>query len=153
LNEVENYAVISDAEKEYLTSWRKPVVILKKKHGIISDIVAPGLDTAGVMLPYTGIQTLLFKYIDEPALVMTSGNRRGLPMAITNEAAFDELGGLADYFLLHNRRIINRSDDSVLRVISGKPAFTRRSRGYVPDPISVPTGKGTRARSSHRDKG
>ena len=82
---------------------------------------------------------MLFKRLNEPALVMTSGNRRGLPMAITNKAAFREFEGIADYFLLHNREIINRSDDSVIR---GKPAFTRRSRGYVPDPINIPVSKG-----------
>ena len=136
------FAEVSDVEENYLTSWRKPIVLLKKKHKIISDLVAPGLDTVGVMLPYTGIQTLLFKRIDEPALVMTSGNRRGLPMATTNQAAFHELEGLADYFLLHDRDIINRSDDSVIRIIEGMPAFTRRSRGYVPDPISIPTNNG-----------
>ncbi len=136
------FAEVSGVEENYLTSWRKPIVLLKKKHKIISDLVAPGLDTVGVMLPYTGIQTLLFKRIDEPALVMTSGNRRGLPMATTNQAAFHELGGLADYFLLHDRDIINRSDDSVIRIIDGMPAFTRRSRGYVPDPISIPTNNG-----------
>ncbi len=142
LNTIKSYAHITDVEESHLTNWRKPIVLLRKRHRIISDLVAPGLDTVGVMLPYTGIQTLLFKRINEPALVMTSGNRRGLPMAITNEAAFDELGGLADYFLLHNRDIINRSDDSVLRVIKEKPAFTRRSRGYVPDPIDVPIKNG-----------
>jgi len=142
LESINQYAEFSQIEKEYLTSWRKPIVLLRKKHRVISDLVAPGLDTVGVMLPYTGIQTMLFKRLDEPALVMTSGNRRGLPMSITNKAAFKELGGLADYFLLHNRDIINRSDDSVIRVIDGKPAFTRRSRGYVPDPINIPIQKG-----------
>jgi len=141
LQSINEYAMVSEVEKQHLTSWRKPIVLLKKKHKIISDLVAPGLDTIGVMLPYSGIQTLLFKHLDELALVMTSGNRRGLPMAITNKAAFNELGGLADYFLLHNRRIINRSDDSVLRIIGGNPAFTRRSRGYVPDPINIPIKK------------
>jgi hydrogenase maturation protein HypF len=143
LEAVEKFAVISDIEKKHLTSWRKPIVVLKKKHGVISDLIAPGLDTVGVMLPYTGIHTLLFKHINEPALVMTSGNKRGLPMAITNEAAFNELDDIADYFLLHNRKIINRSDDSVLKTISGKPAFTRRSRGYVPDPINIQSTKST----------
>jgi len=138
LEAVSQYAVYSMTEKEYLTSWRKPIVLLRKKHKIISELVAPGLDTVGVMLPYTGIQIMLFKRLDEPALVMTSGNKRGLPMAITNEAAFKELAGIADYFLLHNREIVNRCDDSVLRIINGKPAFTRRSRGYVPDPIKIP---------------
>ena len=142
LESIHKYALVSDIEKEHLISWRKPIVLLKKRHTIISDLVAPGLDTVGVMLPYSGIQTLLFKHLNEPALVMTSGNRRGLPMAISNDAAFKELGGLADYFLLHNREIINRSDDSVLRIIDGKSAFTRRSRGYVPDPINIPVKKG-----------
>lgn len=142
LESIKQYAEVSEIEREHLTSWRKPIVLLRKKHKVISDLVAPGLDTVGVMLPYTGIQTMLFKRLDEVALVMTSGNRRGLPMSITNEAAFKELGGLADYFLLHNRDIINRSDDSVLRVIDGQPAFTRRSRGYVPDPINIPVQKG-----------
>ena len=142
LQSIKEYAVVSAVEEHHLTSWRKPIVLLKKKHKIISDLVAPGLDTVGVMLPYSGIQTLLFKHLDELALVMTSGNRRGLPMAITNEVAFNDLGGLADYFLLHNRRIINRSDDSVLRIIDENPAFTRRSRGYVPDPINIPARKG-----------
>ncbi|MCW4048588.1 MAG: carbamoyltransferase HypF [Candidatus Bathyarchaeota archaeon] len=138
LDAVKRYAELDRAEEDIIQSWRKPVVLIRKKHRIISELVAPGLDRVGVMLPYTGVQTLLFKHIDEPALVMTSGNKRGLPMVITNEAAFDEVGDLADYFLLHNRDIVNRSDDSVLRLINGRPAFTRRSRGYVPDPIDIP---------------
>jgi hydrogenase maturation protein HypF len=142
LESIMSFAEVSVIEETHLTSWRKPVVILRKKHKIISDLVAPGLDTVGVMLPYTGIQTLLFKRLNEPALVMTSGNRRGIPMSITNKAVFEELRDLADYFLLHNRDIINRSDDSVLRVIDNNPVFTRRSRGYVPDPINVSINKG-----------
>ena len=142
LKSIRTYAEISPVEELHLTSWRKPVVILRKKHKVISDLVAPGLDTVGVMLPYTGIQTMLFKRLNEPALVMTSGNRRGMPMSITNKDVFTELGDLADYFLLHNRDIVNRSDDSVLRIIDGMPAFTRRSRGYVPDPIDIPVKKG-----------
>ena len=133
---------MNPVEEEHIQGWKRPVVLLRKRHRVISDLVAPGLDTVGVMLPYTGIQTMLFKRLNDPALVMTSGNRRGLPRTITNKAAFRELEGIADYFLLHNREIINRSDDSVLRVIRGKPAFTRRSRGYVPDPINIPISKG-----------
>ena len=142
LDSIKSYAEVSNVEKSHLTGWRRPVVILRKKHKVISDLVAPGLDTVGVMLPYTGIQTLLFKRLEEPALVMTSGNKRGMPMSITNESAIKDLGDLADYFLLHNREIINRSDDSVLRIIDNLPAFTRRSRGYVPDPINIPITKG-----------
>jgi hydrogenase maturation protein HypF len=143
LEAVETYAEFTAYEKKFIVSWRKPIVLLKKKFKIISELVAPGLDRVGVMLPYTGIQTLLFKRLNEPALIMTSGNKPGLPMAISNEATFRELGGVADYFLLHNRNIINRCDDSVIRIIRDYPSFTRRSRGYVPDPIDIPLSKGT----------
>jgi hydrogenase maturation protein HypF len=139
---IRSFAKFNKVEEGFLKGWKRPIVLLRKRHRLISELVAPGLDTVGVMLPYTGIQTKLFKRLDEPALVMTSGNRSGYPMAITNEAALYELKGLADYFLLHNRDIINRSDDSVLRIIQGLPAFTRRSRGYVPDPIDIPVRKG-----------
>ncbi len=143
LNSVKTYAKLDDDEAGVIQSWRKPIVLLKKRHKVISELVAPGLDTVGVMLPYTGIQTMLFKRLSEPALVMTSGNKKRLPMAISNKAAFDELGGIADYYLLHNRNIVNRCDDSVLRMIEGNTSFTRRSRGYVPDPVDVPLRKGT----------
>lgn len=143
LEAVETYAEFTPDESRHLVSWRKPIVLLKKRFRVVSELVAPGLDRIGVMLPYTGIQVMLFKRMNEPALIMTSGNKPGLPMATTNEEAFKELGGLADYFLLHNRNIVNRCDDSVLRVIEGRPAFTRRSRGYVPDPIDIPFKTGT----------
>jgi hydrogenase maturation protein HypF len=143
LSAIMEFAYVNDAEENALTSWRKPIVLLKKKHRVISDLVAPGLDTVGVMLPYTGIQTMIFKRLTVPALVMTSGNKRGMPMAISNQAALTELGELTDYFLLHDREIVNRSDDSVIRIINGKNAFTRRSRGYVPDPIKIPFTQGT----------
>jgi hydrogenase maturation protein HypF len=142
LEAVKLFAQVNNVEERYLTSWRKPIVLLKKNNKIISELVAPGLDTVGVMLPYTGIQTMIFKYLDEPAIVMTSGNRRGLPIVIKNENARIELEELADYFLLHDRDIINRSDDSVLRIINEKPAFIRRSRGYVPESINSPIKKG-----------
>ena len=142
LGSVRTYAKLNSDEARLIQSWRKPIVLLKKRHGVVSELVAPGLDTVGVMLPYTGIQTMLFKRLNEPALVMTSGNKKGLPMAISNKAAFDELGGIADYYLLHDREIVNRCDDSVLRVIDGNTAFTRRSRGYVPEPIDTPLKKG-----------
>ncbi|MBN2335042.1 carbamoyltransferase HypF [Candidatus Bathyarchaeota archaeon] len=142
LDAVRTYASLDGDEDRIIHSWRKPIVLLKKRDRVISELVAPGLDRVGVMLPYSGIQTMLFKHLGEPALVMTSGNKKGLPMAISNEAAFDELAGIADYYLLHNRKIVNRSDDSVLRVINGRSAFTRRSRGYVPEPIDIPFKKG-----------
>jgi len=139
LEAVRSFALPEADEEAILTSWHKPIVLLKKRHNaILSDLIAPGLDRVGVMLPYTGIQLMLFKRLSAPALIMTSGNRPGLPMAITNEAARRDLQGIADYFLLHNREIVNRCDDSVLRMIRGHRAFIRRSRGYVPEPIKVP---------------
>jgi hydrogenase maturation protein HypF len=119
LNSVKKYAEINKEEEKTLTSWRKPIVLLKKKNKVISELVAPGLHRVGVMLPYTGIQVMIFENLNESALIMTSGNKPGLPMAINNSRSFDELEGLADYFLLHNREIVNRIDDSVLRIING----------------------------------
>ncbi|MGD0803842.1 MAG: carbamoyltransferase HypF [Candidatus Bathyarchaeia archaeon] len=129
-------------ESRALTSWQKPIVLVKKNGKVISDLVAPGLSRVGVMLPYTGIHVMLFKRLNAPALVMTSGNRSGLPMVISNEAALSELGSVADYFLVHNRKIVNRCDDSLMRINEGRAAFVRRSRGYVPDPIEIPLSKG-----------
>jgi hydrogenase maturation protein HypF len=129
-------------ESRALASWQKPIILIKKNGKVISELVAPGLSRVGVMLPYTGIQVMLFKRLGDPALIMTSGNRSGLPMAITNDAALGELHGTADYFLLHDREIVNRCDDSLLRMNDGKVSFIRRSRGYVPDPVDIPIKKG-----------
>ena len=140
---IKTFAVVSEAEEALLRSWRRPIVVLRKSPDYyLSEWVSPHLDTVGVMLPYTGIHLLLLHYCGEPAVVMTSGNPRGLPMAITNEEALRTLNGIADYFLLHNRDIANRCDDSVVRLVDGTPVFYRRSRGYVPTPIQVPVGMG-----------
>jgi hydrogenase maturation protein HypF len=139
---VRKFAVVTPEEEGVLRSWRRPIVLLLKKGRLISDLVAPGLSRVGVMLPYTGIHHMLFEYLTEPALIMTSGNKPGLPMCVTNEEALRALRGIADYFLLHNREIVNRCDDSVLRVIRGRCVFLRRSRGYVPDPIRITIERG-----------
>jgi hydrogenase maturation protein HypF len=139
---VESFATLDQNELSFLTSWRKPIVLVKERKGTLSPLVAPGLDRIGVMLPYSGIHHMLFKKLDVPALIMTSGNKPSLPMAITNEQAFKELDGMVDFLLLHDRDILNRADDSVLRVIDNIPAFIRRSRGYVPDPIPIPFKRG-----------
>ncbi len=139
---VKSFASPDIYELRALVSWQKPIVLVKRRSGEISDLVAPGLSRVGVMLPYTGIQVMLFKRLDGLALVMTSGNRSGLPMAITNKDALSDLRGVADYFLVHNREIVNRCDDSLMRVNDGRVAFVRRSRGYVPDPVEIPIKKG-----------
>lgn len=127
---IEKYAAVSAGERELLDSLKRPIVLLKSR-GNVPDAVSPGLDTVGFMTPYTGFHHLLFSKITEP-LVMTSANLPSEPMVRDNEEAFRRLGGIADSFLLHNRKIFNRCDDSVLRWNHGKAFFTRMARGYAP---------------------
>lgn len=138
LEAIRGFADPTSEEVQALTSWRRPIVLIRKRGALIADGVAPGLAHVGVMLPYTGIHAMLFKRLEALALIMTSGNRAGMPMAITNESAMTDLKGIADYFLLHDRDIINRCDDSVLRINDGRRAFLRRSRGFVPDSVRIP---------------
>ncbi|MGC8816257.1 MAG: carbamoyltransferase HypF [Candidatus Hadarchaeum sp.] len=138
LDTVRTFAEVSLEEAELLTSYRRPIVILKKSPNYhLSELVAPGLDTIGVMLPYSGIHHLLLHAGREPAYVMTSANVTGLPMIVDNNEALARLKNVVDYLLLHNRIIVNRCDDSVVKMIEGKPAFLRRSRGFVPEPIQL----------------
>ncbi|MFX1363860.1 MAG: carbamoyltransferase HypF [Promethearchaeota archaeon] len=133
---------ISQEEKEILLSFRRPIVLLERKEkietSIISDWVAPGLNNVGFMLPYTGIHYLLFDLIGNKPLVYTSGNRSNIPMGIDNNTIFEQLKELADVFLLHNREIYQRADDSVLRVHDNKIKLIRRSRGFVPEYLPLP---------------
>ncbi len=125
----------SREEKDILESISRPIVILDKSEDYpLSPLLSPGLHNQGVMLPYTGLHHLLFKYTIEPAYVMTSANMPGNPMLIDNENIINELDDIVDYYLLHNRKILNRCDDSVIRFREGEPGFIRRSRGYVPKP-------------------
>jgi hydrogenase maturation protein HypF len=130
------YAVIDPASEATLTSPQRPIVLLGKsgKGYRAFDKVSPGLGNVGVMLPYSAAHMLLFKHLEGDGVVMTSANPPGEPMAIENQKAFD-LG--LDFYLLHNRRIIHRCDDSVIKMISGRPTFTRKSRGFVPVPLEA----------------
>lgn len=126
---------ITDMEEKSLTSVERPIVVVDKNENYyLSDMIAPGLHNQGIMLPYTGLHYLLFKYTDEPAYIMTSANLPGNPMLIDNDEIISNLEGIADYYLLHNRKILNRCDDSVIRFRNNKPVFIRRSRGYTPKP-------------------
>ena len=143
LEMVQRYCAVNEMEKILLISPAAPIVILAKilnPHDSprlsLPEEVAPGADTLGVMLPYTPLHLLLCGAFGD-ALVMTSGNHSNLPLVKDNHMALAELGNIADYFLLHNREIINRCDDSLLRVIDGERHFYRRSRGYVPEPMAV----------------
>lgn len=139
INIAEKLCVVSRETRELLESPEKPIVLMPRRPGSpASRLVAPGLDTLGVMLPYTALHYLLLDATRDKFLVMTSGNKKGRPMCIDEECARRELAGIADYFLLHNRRIVNRVDDSVLRLTAGQPVFIRRSRGYAPRWIRLP---------------
>jgi hydrogenase maturation protein HypF len=139
---IENILKISDKERELLQSFRKPIVLLERtnsnSNSIISKEVAPGLNNIGIMLPYSGIHPLLFDYIGEKPLVYTSGNKSYIPMGIENSTIFEQLQDLADIFLLHNRSIYQRADDSVLRIHDDKMKLIRRSRGFVPEYLHLP---------------
>jgi hydrogenase maturation protein HypF len=131
-------AYISRKEEEILKSYIRPILVLNKKDSIdsiVSPYVAPLLHNIGIMLPYTGLHYMLFEEND--ALIMTSANMPGEPMIIDNNEAIKRLKDKVDYILLHNRRIVQRCDDSVVRVVAGKSTIIRRSRGYVPLPIKI----------------
>ena len=122
-----------------LTSPERPIVLLPRRPGSpISDLVAPGLDTVGVMLPYTPLHHMLLRETRDRILIMTSGNEHGKPMCTDEECARRRLSGFVDYFLHHDRRIVNRVDDSVVRFTAGRVTMLRRGRGYAPAWIRLP---------------
>ena len=153
---IEEYCTLSAKEKELLESSAAPIVLLHKRgqgenspfpyrrsagtslpH--IAPSVAPGQNTLGFMLPYTPLHHLILKRMNRP-IVLTSGNLSDQPQCIDNDEARHKLGKIADYFLLHNREIVNRVDDSVVRVVGDRLQTIRRARGYAPAPINLPPG-------------
>ena len=127
----------NEVELKLLTSIQRPIVLIRKKRNCpIAYEVAPRNSYLGVMLPYTPLHHLLMREINLP-LVMTSGNLTEEPIAYKDDDAFERLGKIADFFLVHNREIHMRCDDSVSAVIAGKPVVLRRSRGYVPYPVKL----------------
>ena len=124
---------VSAEEEKILQSFRRPIVLLRKKQPAMAHISEN--DYVGVMLPYTPLHYLLFGD-DIDMLVMTSANLSDKPMMYKNQEALDQLQGIADGYLLHNREIQTRCDDSLCWVLDGGEYFARRSRGYVPFPIS-----------------
>lgn len=142
LETVESFCHVSAHERALLTGRERPVVLLREQaDSPISPLVAPGINDLGVMLPYTPLHYLLLAPgLPCPALVMTSGNYSEEPIATGNDEALERLSGLADGFLLHNRDIHARCDDSVTRVAPAEGAELplRRSRGYAPYPVHLP---------------
>ncbi|MBI4503339.1 MAG: carbamoyltransferase HypF [Gemmatimonadetes bacterium] len=129
---------VSQAEARWLTGPERPIVVLRRRPGAtIAPSVSPGLDTIGVMLAYTPLHHLLLDLVRRP-LVMTSGNRSEEPIAIGNAQAQENLRWIADVFLLHDREIVSRYDDSVVRVAGEEAVFLRRARGYAPFPLPLP---------------
>ncbi len=139
LAQIQQYCGVNDAESALLTSPTSPIVLLQKRDdGLpLAEAVAPRQKHLGVMLPYTPLHDLIFEQ-DMPPLVMTSGNRAGEPIVTDNHDALTALGEIADAFLLHNREIHQRVDDSVVRVVADTPLILRRSRGYAPAPLDLP---------------
>jgi hydrogenase maturation protein HypF len=132
---IRRYAVVETAEEGLLRSIQRPIVLLKKTSSYnLAEEVAPRNRYVGAMLPYTPLHHLLLR-AGFTALVMTSGNRSEEPIAIANDDAFARLADIADAFLIHDRDIYLRSDDSVVRHAAGAARFLRRSRGYVPVPV------------------
>jgi hydrogenase maturation protein HypF len=135
LERIKEFASVEAEEETLLSSYRRPIVLLKKKEpNPLSREVSPKNKYFGTMLPYTPIHYLLMRH-DFKALVMTSGNRSEEPISIGNEDAFNRLSDIADFFLTHNRDIYLRSDDSIVKRTSGETRFIRRSRGYIPVPV------------------
>lgn len=135
LEKIKKYCKLGKKEEEWLINRARPIVLLKKKEdSLISSSVAPRNNYLGVMLPYTPLHYLLLKD-NFTALIMTSGNIADQPIIGDNQEALEKLDRTADFFLLYNRDIFNRCDDSVLKIINGDNMFFRRSRGYVPYPI------------------
>jgi len=138
LDHVAEYAVFDEVEKELLLGFRRPIVLLRKRlPERLAPSVSPRNACYGVMLPYTPIHYLLFAEEDFLSLVMTSGNASDEPICIGNDEAVERLRGIADAFLVHDRRIYARSDDSITRVMAGGVRVLRRARGFVPLPIML----------------
>ena len=133
---VRRFCQVSSAEQDLLAGTVRPILLLDKSAAYdLANSVAPGNPRIGVLLPYTPLHELLFTADD--VWVMTSGNTSDEPIAYTNEDALDRLSTIADCFLLHNRDIHRRADDSVVRLVDGAPYLLRRSRGYTPLPIRL----------------
>nr|HMS41527.1 carbamoyltransferase HypF [Pyrinomonadaceae bacterium] len=142
LQTAREYCEISDAEAEILRSPSAPIVILNQfkiqnPKSKIANGVAPNVQTLGVMLPNTPLHHLIFRRMTRP-MVLTSGNLSDEPQCIENKEAIEKLGRIAEYFLMHNRPIAQRVDDSVVKIMADEPRSFRRARGFAPATLVLP---------------
>lgn len=137
---IRRYCSLSQPETDLLHSVAAPIILLAANGGeTLASGVAPGQSHYGVMLPYSPLHYLLMANLDHP-IVLTSGNRSEEPQCIANAEARRRLSGIADALLLHDRDIVNRLDDSVVRRVDGQTTLLRRARGYAPAPLPLPPG-------------
>jgi len=135
LEEARAVAELGAEEEALLASVERPIVLVRRREGAgLSALLAPGSPLVGVMLPYAPLHHLLLAAAGRP-LVMTSGNLSDEPIAFEDADALARLGTIADLFLVHDRPIASRCDDSVTRIVAGRPLVMRRSRGWVPRPV------------------
>ena len=139
MESIKSVAHVESVAEEVLTSPAAPIVLLSKRGetSILAPSVAPDNPYYGVMLPHNALQLLLLLALKRP-LIATSGNLSDAPLCITEEEAFTRLSPVADAFLVHNRRIKNRLDDSIVQIIHNSPMILRRARGYIPYALSLP---------------
>ena len=138
LNAVEGIGTVNEVERGVLQSPEAPIVLVRRRgESGLAPSVAPGTSWLGAMLPYTPMHHLMMRELGFP-VVATSGNRSDEPISVDNREAFVRLDGVADAFLIHDRPIRRRVDDSVVRVIAGQAMVIRRARGYTPRPIRIP---------------
>ncbi len=138
LAEAQRLADLTQAETAVLVSSERPIVLVRRRDGAeLASEIAPDNPMLGLMLPYSPLHYLIVAEVGRP-LVMTSGNLSEEPIAYRNDEAIARLGAVADLFVLHDREIVTRCDDSVVRVLAGGPTVIRRSRGYVPRAIALP---------------
>ncbi len=136
IREVNKIAILSDNEKDLMTSWKRPVVLLESRN-ILASSVSNGLNTVGVILPYMPFHYLLFQKLKTGTILFTSANFSDEPVIIDDQVALSLIPWLAKAVITYNRDIYNRTDDSVTRIIKNREFIIRRSRGYAPAPVTL----------------
>lgn len=138
IEDAEKFCIVDEAARKLLLSIERPIVLLPRKpEAPLPSSIAPGNQYLGIFLPYAPLHVLLFSSGKYDALVMTSGNLSEEPIAIDNDEAVRRLHGIADAYLVHDRDILRRCDDSVVRIAAGRTQMLRRSRGFVPVPVPL----------------